>query len=994
MEDSEKQSQDSLFSPVNQAEDNVDVVEDTVECPACQLPINAQSINAHLDNDCIRTKEEEEESVEVSAIKVKPRLSKLQGLKDQVKELAVGPQSRPTSDALFEVVRKDTGQSPSKGVVQLFEVQEQSVMQNQEDSIPDQLNLNTSTQQKQEQSKASALDFSSEVVNPYDAESSVPQSYASQSPQKQRLSNQIQRQNIPGLQIVRSAALLPNETANTSVSDDPVDVADQQFSINFSGAQNGGTTQQFRYIRAFSNDDLHAFDVNTIDKQFIALRMQEHPSNFVQVYDEGRAKDVATQTKEKQIQPKKGGLALPSERMGVNPLFGEMDILESSLDDFQAALPEGLEHSHLGRKDIASRLGLSADSLRVRNGKVLVESKDALNENQQPSPKKRRAFVIENKRAQMSDAKRRYYEFGQRWRVFWKDAEQLIQLWNKPIKYVESRFGTGIVSYFRLYRWLYLVNVLFGVVWYFFVILFGVLYQAQQKNAGFEITRQKLTKDGQFDINLFFIDLFSGGSSLNNTIMFEVGYPAKIYFANDGNSPSPEDVPYNMDIAYLAVIFFTYIMSFALILIRMKSLFVEKAEVSSGVVIDDYAPFGTAVFASWDFAIASAESRKNHNFAISTLFKTLIAKLEIAEQKQNQSSGYKVENIVRRFFGNIFVIAIWCLSGFVVYITLNLEYNPNGLDTLGILVTPETFGLVRSNRFISITAFLISSLNLILPSIFKLIARFERYDSPTVAATITLTRAYVTKIAAVYVIVVSLYIANRFKLDGWEYAVGQNFYQLVWTNFAFSTVSTVFYGVLYRQIFGKQYYDFGLAENILEVIYQQALVLIGVVYSPAVVVLSLLLGGITFYVKYLTLCYCGLPPRRVYNSYFQNIYFLMFLVLTLLLMAFPTFFSLTQFPPTSGPYSFAQQNNVTLSSIYSVIPNGVASMKSDFLRNLIQFIGSVGFIGPLIGVLVLTSYFLSAINEKRQKKLKKISLELRSERADKKFLLKYYRAKN
>lgn len=113
--------------------------------------------------------------------------------------------------------------------------------------------------------------------------------------------------------------------------------------------------------------------------------------------------------------------------------------------------------------------------------------------------------------------------------------------------------------------------------------------------------------------------------------MFEVGYPAKIYFANDGNSPSPEDVPYNMDIAYLAVIFFTYIMSFALILIRMKSLFVEKAEVSSGVVIDDYAPFGTAVFASWDFAIASAESRKNHNFAISTLFKTLIAKLEIAE---------------------------------------------------------------------------------------------------------------------------------------------------------------------------------------------------------------------------------------------------------------------------------------------------------------------------------------------------------------------------
>lgn len=283
-----------------------------------------------------------------------------------------------------------------------------------------------------------------------------------------------------------------------------------------------------------------------------------------------------------------------------------------------------------------------------------------------------------------------------------------------------------------------------------------------------------------------------------------------------------------------------------------------------------------------------------------------------------------------------------------------------------------------------------------MPLLFKAVARFERYDTPTMAASITLARSFVTKIAAIYIIVVALYIAHRFDYAGWEYAVGQNFYQLVWTNFAFSALSTVFFGIFGVLVRGRGGYEFQLADNTLEVIYEQALVWIGVVYAPVVILISLVTGAALFFVKKFTLTTFGKPPRRVYNSYSQNIYFLLFLLLTLGLMAFPTFFSITQFKPTSGPYApvvSATRANYTLAAIYQIIPDGIAEINSQFLRDAFSFLGSIGFVGPVICVLSLWIYYLRALNLKRLRKTQKLAREVRAERADKKFLLKYYKVK-
>ena len=70
---------------------------------------------------------------------------------------------------------------------------------------------------------------------------------------------------------------------------------------------------------------------------------------------------------------------------------------------------------------------------------------------------------------------------------------------------------------------------------------------------------------------------------------------------------------------------------------------------------------------------------------------------------------------------------------------------------------------------------------------------------------------------------------------------------------------------------------------------------IGTTYSPVLIVTSLLLSWFIFVVKKFVLVNCALPPKRIYNSYTQNIYFLVFLLLTLFMMILPVFFAITRY---------------------------------------------------------------------------------------------------
>ena len=116
---------------------------------------------------------------------------------------------------------------------------------------------------------------------------------------------------------------------------------------------------------------------------------------------------------------------------------------------------------------------------------------------------------------------------------------------------------------------------------------------------------------------------------------------------------------------------------------------------------------------------------------------------------------------------------------------------------------------------------------------------------------------------------------------------------------------------------------------------------------------SIMSGWVIFFVKKFTLEKCGLPPRRIYNSYRQNIYFQFFLLFTLFLMMVPMGWMLTQYPPSCGPFGpfnapFGQGKQ--LYSAYAIIPEAVSKFP-EFARSIASFVGSLAFVTIMVAVL-------------------------------------------
>lgn len=50
------------------------------------------------------------------------------------------------------------------------------------------------------------------------------------------------------------------------------------------------------------------------------------------------------------------------------------------------------------------------------------------------------------------------------------------ELWYDPLKKIEGTFGTGVASFFKLLRWLFLVNLMIAIISISFIVLPKAVY--------------------------------------------------------------------------------------------------------------------------------------------------------------------------------------------------------------------------------------------------------------------------------------------------------------------------------------------------------------------------------------------------------------------------------------------------------------------------------------------------------------------------------------
>ena len=64
-----------------------------------------------------------------------------------------------------------------------------------------------------------------------------------------------------------------------------------------------------------------------------------------------------------------------------------------------------------------------------------------------------------------------------------KDLADSFELWYDPLKKIEGTFGTGVASFFKLLRWLFLVNLMIAVLSVSFVVIPKAVYSPPVHNA-------------------------------------------------------------------------------------------------------------------------------------------------------------------------------------------------------------------------------------------------------------------------------------------------------------------------------------------------------------------------------------------------------------------------------------------------------------------------------------------------------------------------------
>ena len=557
--------------------------------------------------------------------------------------------------------------------------------------------------------------------------------------------------------------------------------------------------------------------------------------------------------------------------------------------------------------------------------------------------KRARREHINNKRAGLSWWGLLKYEITH-WGQNKRKSRLKFPLWLNSVRFIESRFGIGIASYFWLFRWIFIMNLFLGILWAAAIIIPGAAVQDYSQ-------------------------MSANGLGIDKFIFAEGGYSLSFFFY--GSYPKVGN-GYRFDLAYMLTIAIFFILTFFGLVLRLRYKYANKTDFSSQVVFDDFRPFAAATFASWDFTLCTRKATKNHGYSISTLLRSLVTEAELKQNVKTRNSQQTIKIYFMRAVINLVVIGLFIASGLLIQISVQNETNFLGNQDDNSVILMFTNG-IRSIPAVTV----ITIIDAIMYYIFIFLGKFEFYSDHKIETRVLLTRSFVFKIAWIYLLFLTFW--NQLEEICWENLVGQRFYQLILFNGITTLFTTLIMPVVWYLVTRKKA-PFDVPANILEIIKRQAALWVGVIYCPILPLYSVFFDFLIFHAKKFSLHRFVAHPQKIYNSKKHEQYFLLILLITLFTVLVPTGYTLTSLKPSCGPLS-------SYETFYSVIPESIGFVLNPTIKKIIQFIGSAGFLFPFTCFLLFLIVYLQAVGSKRFQREKYLEKELQAERREKRFLM-------
>ncbi|NWW84103.1 TMC7 protein, partial [Rhynochetos jubatus] len=555
-----------------------------------------------------------------------------------------------------------------------------------------------------------------------------------------------------------------------------------------------------------------------------------------------------------------------------------------------------------------------------------------------------------------------------------KELSSYLKLWRQDIHSIEGQFGTGIKSYFSFLRFLVLLNFIIFILMFSFVIFPSIISEYGLFNSSFAAIPPKNVEphcmvyepSGNKGLVYFYTylkDLLSGTGFLEVTSLFYG------YYTIDAAQFSV--LRYNLPLAYLLATFAYLALSLLWIIKRSVAGFKQNLV----HVENQFQSYCNKVFAGWDFCITDPNAARLKHSSLQYELQTDLEEERQKRKIEGRTMKEKLRIYSLRIFINIIVLAVLSGCFYCIYRATVFSQENSNVSIRHDDINDTNY---QANLLVQyLPSIVITLANFIAPQIFSFLIRFEDY-TPAFEIKLTLMRCVFVRLASIGVLLFSLWsqisycATDRCKACGynyelypcWESEVGQEMYKLMIFDFIIILAVTLFVDFPRKllvthcsckpvQWFGLQ--EFGISDNVLEIIYGQTICWIGTFFSPLLPAIATIKYFIIFYIKKISLLHTCKPSARPVRASSSNFFFLVVLLIGLVLAFVPLGISIAHIPSSKACGPFRNFN-----TSWAVVPDTILGFPTA-LQQVFHSIASEAFAVPFFMVICLIMFYFIAL---------------------------------
>ncbi|KAM9291863.1 transmembrane channel-like protein 7 [Morus bassanus] len=575
-----------------------------------------------------------------------------------------------------------------------------------------------------------------------------------------------------------------------------------------------------------------------------------------------------------------------------------------------------------------------------------------------------------------------------------KELSSYLELWRHDIHSIEGKFGTGIQSYFSFLRFLVLLNFIIFILMFSFVTLPTIISNYGIFNSSFakipprniepHCTVYKPSGDkGLVYFYTYLKDLLSGTGFLEVTSLFYGYYTIDAAWLSI--------LRYNLPLAYLLATFAYLALSLLWIIKRSVEGFKQNLVHTE----DQFQSYCNKVFAGWDFCITDPNAARLKHRSLQYELQTDLEEERLKQKIADRTMKEKLRIYSLRIFINIIVFAVLSGCFYSIYkaTVFSQENSSNDSNTN-----------FQANLLVQyLPSMVITLANFTAPQIFSFLIRFEDY-SPAFEIRLTLMRCVFVRLANIGVLLFSLWSQIYCATDNcnacgynyelypcWESEVGQEMYKLMIFDFIIILAVTLFVDFPRKllvthcsckpvQWCGLR--EFGISDNVLEIIYGQTICWIGTFFSPLLPAIATIKYFIIFYIKKISLIHTCKPAARPIRASSSNFFFLVVLLIGLLLAFIPLGISIAHIPSSKACGPFRSFN-----TSWAVVPDTILGFPTG-LQQVLYGIASEAFAVPFFMVICLVMFYFIALAGAHKRVVEQLREQLVMESRDKLFLIR------